>query len=104
MKYDINRPEKETQDEKEKYVLKLYVTGNTLLSMRAIDNITRLCEEHFKGQYKLNIIDIYHRPSLAWRERIVATPMLLIERPLCHRSFVGDLSNTELLLAELKKL
>ncbi|MEO5361946.1 MAG: hypothetical protein H7843_16145, partial [Nitrospirota bacterium] len=77
MKYDINRPDKETEDEKEKYLLKLYVTGNTLLSMRAIDNITGLCEEHFKGQYKLNIVDIYHRTSLAWRERIVATPMLL---------------------------
>ncbi|MBF0517134.1 MAG: circadian clock KaiB family protein [Nitrospirae bacterium] len=87
--------------EMKKYDLKLYVTAMTLLSMRAIANVKGLCEEYLEGQYELEIIDIFQRPSLAKRERIIATPMLKIKRPMAERVFVGDMSQIGKILAEL---
>lgn len=83
------------------YLLRLYVTGTTLRSSRAIRSIKGICEEHLKGRYRLQVIDIYQRPALARNEQIVATPTLIRELPLPLRRLIGDLSDTERVLVGL---
>jgi circadian clock protein KaiB len=82
----------------ERYVLRLYVTGQTPRSLRAIENIKRICEKHLRDRYDLEVIDIYQRPSLAAGERIIAAPTLVKSLPAPIRRFVGDLSDTEKIL------
>jgi len=86
---------------KGKYVLKLYVTGMTARSIRAINNIKKICEEHLNGRYDLDVIDIYQQPVLARGEQIVAAPTLIKNLPLPLRRFIGDMSNTEKILLGL---
>ncbi len=80
---------------KEKYVLRLYVTGMTPKSTRAIQNIKKICDEELKGRYDLEVIDIYQRPVLAEGEQIIATPTLIKKLPLPLRRFIGDMSDKE---------
>jgi circadian clock protein KaiB len=80
---------------KEKYVLRLYVTGMTPRSTRAIQNIKKICDEELKGRCDLEVVDIYQRPMLAEGEQIIATPTLVKKLPLPLRRFIGDLSDTE---------
>jgi len=84
-----------------KYLLKLYITGQTSKSEQAIVNMRRICEENFKKKYKLIIIDILERPQLAENERIIATPTLVKELPLPLRRIIGDLSDKEKVLLGL---
>jgi circadian clock protein KaiB len=86
---------------KETYVLRLYVTGLTARSQRAIANIKRICEEHLHGRYDLEVIDIYQHPTLTKGEQILAAPTLIKKLPLPLRRFIGDLSNTERVLLGL---
>ena len=86
---------------KEKYVLKLYVTGLTPRSTRAITTIKKLCEEHLKGRYELEVIDIYQQPMLAKGEQIIAAPTLIRKLPLPIRKFIGDLASEERILLGL---
>ncbi len=76
------------------YNLSLYVSGATGRSIRAITNIRNFCEEHLKGRYRLNVIDIYQSPEQLAKHDIVAAPTLIKETPLPLRRFVGDLSDT----------
>jgi circadian clock protein KaiB len=85
----------------EKYLLKLYVTGLTPASTRAIANIKKICEEHLNGRYELEVIDIYQQPVLARGEQIIAAPTLIRKLPLPLRKFIGDMSNTEKILLGL---
>jgi circadian clock protein KaiB len=80
---------------KEKYVMRLYVTGMTPRSTRAIQNIKKICDEELKGRCDLEVIDIYQRPVLAEGEQIIATPTLVKKLPLPLRRFIGDLSDME---------
>jgi len=84
-----------------KYVLRLYVTGATPKSVKAIRNIKKICDEHLKGRYDLEVIDIYQQPVLAEGEQIIATPTLLKKLPLPLRRFIGDMSDTERILLGL---
>lgn len=84
-----------------KYVLKLYVTGTTPRSLRAIANIKNICEDYLKGRYNLVVIDIYTKPKLAAGEQIIASPTLIKKLPSPLRRFVGDLSDTEKILLGL---
>ena len=84
-----------------KYVLRLYVTGTTPKSISAIRNIRKICDEHLKGAYDLEVIDIYQQPVLAKGEQIIAAPTLLKKLPLPLRRFIGDMSNTEQILLGL---
>ena len=77
-----------------KFLLKLYVTGQTPKSERAIANIRRICEEELKGQYELVVIDVLERPQLAEDEKILATPTLTKELPPPLRRVIGDMSDT----------
>jgi circadian clock protein KaiB len=85
----------------EKYCLRLYVTGTTPKSIRAITNIKRICEEHLKGRYTLEVIDIYQQPVLARGEQIIAAPTLIKSLPLPLRKFIGDMSNGDRILLGL---
>lgn len=83
------------------YLLKLYVTGTTPNSARAIVNIRRLCEEYLRGHYRLEVVDILKDPSRAKDEQVIAAPTLVKEEPLPLRRFIGDMSQTERLIAGL---
>jgi circadian clock protein KaiB len=86
---------------KERYVLRLYVTGSTPRSSRAIQSIRALCEEHLSGRYDLEVIDIHQQPVLARGEQIIAAPTLIKKLPVPLRKMVGDLSNTDRVLMGL---
>jgi circadian clock protein KaiB len=85
----------------ERYVLKLYVTGATARSLRAIANIKAICEQHLKGRYDLEVVDVYRQPALLRKDQIVAVPTLIKKLPLPLRLLVGDLSRTEQVLQGL---
>ena len=85
----------------QKYSLRLFVTGSTPKSIRAITNIKRICETHLKGRYFLEVIDIYQQPVLAKGEQIIAAPTLIKELPLPLRRFIGDMTNTDRILIGL---
>lgn len=85
----------------QKYVLRLYITGMTPRSTRAIENIRKICEAHLKGRYELEIVDIYQKPSLSQGEQILAAPTLIKKLPLPLRHLIGDLSDTERVLLGL---
>lgn len=89
------------KSEQEKYLLKLYVTGLTPASTRAIANTKKICEVNLKGRYELEVIDIYQQPMLAKGEQIIAAPTLIRKLPLPLRKFIGDMSNTERILLGL---
>ncbi len=85
----------------EKYILRLYVTGATMRSVRAIANVKRICEEHLKGRYELQIVDLYQQPQLAKGEQIFAVPALIRRLPPPLRQIIGDMSETESVLTGL---
>ena len=76
------------------YILKLYVTGQTPRSERAIVNLRRICETELNDKYELVIVDILERPGLAEEEKIIATPTLIKELPPPLRRIIGDLSDS----------
>ncbi len=84
-----------------KMLLKLYVTGKTSRSERAIANLRRICQEDLQDQYELSIIDVLERPQLAEEEKILATPTLTKELPPPLRKIIGDLSDIEKVLLGL---
>ena len=82
-------------------VLRLYVTGNTLRSTRAVDNARRLLETHAAGRFELEVIDIYLHPEAAIAAQIIAAPTLVKLRPGPLRRVIGDLSDSNKVLAAL---
>jgi circadian clock protein KaiB len=78
-----------------KYVLRLYVSGSTLKSALAVNNIKRVCEQYLKNRYDLEVIDVYQQANVARDEQIVAVPALIKRLPLPLRRLIGDLSNEE---------
>jgi circadian clock protein KaiB len=86
------------------YSLRLFVSGTTPRSSRAIQNIRALCEERLNGRYDLEVIDIYQHPEQAEADQIVVTPTLLKRLPLPLRKIIGDLSDKERVLVGLALL
>jgi len=84
-----------------KHLLKLYITGQTPRSERAVRNLQQICESELAGRYEIQIIDVLERPQLAEDERIMATPTLIKELPLPLRRIIGDLSDKEKVLLGL---
>ena len=83
------------------YELRLYITGATPNSVKAISNIRNICESHLKDRYALQIIDVYQDTALAQQEQIIALPLLIKKLPLPERKLIGDLSETEKVLKAL---
>jgi circadian clock protein KaiB len=90
-----------TRSSTERYTLRLYVSGATPSSTRAIEHVKTLCEEHLPGRYDLEVVDVYQQPGLAEDDRILATPTLVRRLPLPLRRLVGDLSDPERVLGRL---
>jgi circadian clock protein KaiB len=89
------------ETDKGNYVLRLYVSGMTPNSVRAIENVRKLCAEYLEGRYQLEIIDIYQQPIFAKEGQIIAAPTLVKELPEPLRKFIGDMSQTERILLGL---
>jgi circadian clock protein KaiB len=85
----------------EKYSLRLYVTGLTPRSTRAIKLVRDVCEQHLTGHYELEIIDVYQTPARLMQDQIVAIPTLVKSAPEPVRLMVGDMSNRQRLLQGL---
>jgi circadian clock protein KaiB len=83
-----------------KYILRLYVTGSSARSLKAVHNLQKICEEHLPD-YDLEVIDIYKDPGAAREAQIIAAPTLVKKLPTPLRRFVGDLSNTQKILVGL---
>ena len=86
------------------YKLRLFVTGSTPRSTRAIDNMRKICEENLAGQYDLEIVDVYEHPDATRDLQVVATPTLVKILPEPLRRIIGDLSDKERVLAGLNIL
>lgn len=82
-------------------MLRLYVTGTTARSTRAIANVRRICEEHLRNRYDLEVIDIYQQPMLAKGDQIIAAPTLVKHLPLPLRKLIGDMSDKDRVLMGL---
>jgi len=80
------------------YVLKLFVSGASPNSVKAINNIQKILVDHLDGKYDLDIIDIYQETALAAKEQIIALPLLIKKFPLPERRLIGDMSNIKKVL------
>jgi circadian clock protein KaiB len=89
---------------KGRWNLQLYVAGKNAKSVTALKNLTVICEEQLHGNYRINVIDLHKKPLLARACQIVAVPTLVRTSPLPVRNIIGDLSNTERVLAGLELL
>jgi circadian clock protein KaiB len=83
------------------YILRLYVTGSSSRSLKAVYNLKKLCEEYLPNDYELEVIDIYKDPAAAREAQIIAAPTLVKKLPRPIRKFVGDMSNTQKILIGL---
>ena len=81
--------------------LRLYVAGQTDKSIRAINNLSRLCKEHLEGRYSIEVIDLMQRPQLAAGDQILAVPTLVRRLPEPIKKIIGDLSSEERVLVGL---
>lgn len=81
--------------------LRLYVAGQTANSIKAFENLKKICEEHLAGQYRIEIIDLLENPTLARGDQILAVPTLVRKLPEPVKKIIGDLSNTEKVLVGL---
>jgi circadian clock protein KaiB len=88
-------------DSRDRFILRLYVSGLSARSRQAMENIRRLCEEHLAGRHELQIIDIYQQPELAKDAQLIAAPTLVKKFPLPLRKLVGDMHDAARVLAML---
>ena len=95
------RPPRATRGEGAHYVLRLFTTGTTPRSTRAIQNLRDICEALLKGRYRLEVIDIYQEPGRASEADIIAAPTLIKEEPLPMRRLIGDLSDRAKVISNL---
>ena len=89
------------QSTKEKWNLRLYTAGQTARSLKAFENLKKLCEEHLSGKYTIEVIDLLKDPKLAQGDQIIAVPTLVRRLPESVRKIIGDLSNTQRALVGL---
>ncbi|MBE7170853.1 MAG: circadian clock KaiB family protein [Williamsia sp.] len=88
-------------EETPEWVLRLFITGATPNSVRAVNNIRSICDTYLEGRYSLQIIDVYQEPELAQQEQLIALPLLIKKFPLPERRLIGDLSETDKVLKSL---
>ena len=95
------RPRAPAPQKPEIWKLRLYVAGQTPKSIRAFSNLKVLCEEHLKGRYRIEVIDLMENPQLARGDQIVAVPTLIRKLPEPVRKIIGDLSDSVRVLVGL---
>lgn len=84
-----------------KYVLRLYITGRTNQSQRAVDNLRTICEQNLGNEHDVTVVDVLENPTAAEYDKILATPTLVRRSPEPVRKIIGDLSDREKVLASL---
>lgn len=89
-------------NENEQYVLRLYITGASPHSARAVENIKHICNTHLEGRHSLEIIDVYQQGAIATNGELVALPLLIRVKPLPERKMIGDLSDRDKVLKILE--
>lgn len=87
---------------RELYDLRLYVAGQSPRSVRAVENLRRVCDQHLAGRYRVEVIDLLVNPALARGDEIVAVPTLVRKLPDPIRKIIGDLSDTDKVLVGLQ--
>ena len=92
---------KTLEERLEFWELRLYVAGQTPRALAAFANLKKLCEEHVKRKYRIEVIDLLKNPQLAKGDQILAVPTLVRNLPVPVRKIIGDLSNTERVLVGL---
>lgn len=92
---------KKPETQPERWMLRLYVAGQTPKSIAAFANLKRICEEHLEGRYQIEVIDLMVNPALAKDDQILALPTLVRKLPSPMKRIIGDLSNTEKVLVGL---
>lgn len=95
------RPERKPRSAPHEYELRLYVAGQSARAITALTNLKKICEEHLKGRYSVEVIDLLEHPQLARGDQILAIPTLVRKLPSPIRKIVGDLSNSERVLVGL---
>ncbi|MDB5051564.1 MAG: KaiB domain protein [Fibrobacteres bacterium] len=100
-KYEPKPPGPVLEEETETFLLKLYVAGQTPKSLTAITNLRRICEEHLKGRYEIEVIDLIEEPALARTNQILAIPTLVRSLPTPISRIIGDLSDEDQVLMGL---
>jgi circadian clock protein KaiB len=85
----------------ERYVLRLYIAGNNLRSQKAVENVKKICEEHLKGRYEIDVVDIYQDRTKNPVDLVLAAPTLVKKLPLPLRRVIGDMTNKERILVGL---
>ncbi len=99
--HDGSRHENGAENHSEQWNLRLYVAGQTPKSVRAFDNLKKICEEHLAGRYTIEIVDLIKSPQLAKDDQIFAIPTLIRKLPPPLKKLIGDLSDTERILVGL---
>jgi circadian clock protein KaiB len=89
-------------DSRDDFVLRLYVAGQTPKCLRAFANLKRICEEYLTNRYRIEMIDLLEDPALARGDQILAVPTLVRRMPEPVKKLIGDLSNTQRVLAGLE--
>ncbi|MBE0662483.1 MAG: circadian clock protein KaiB [Bacteroidales bacterium] len=98
------RNKKQVITEKDMWVLRLYVAGQTPKALTAFTNLKNICDEQLNGKYSIEVIDLLKNPQLGAADQIFALPTLVRKLPVPVRKIIGDLSNTERVLVGLDLL
>ncbi|HUR66761.1 MAG TPA: circadian clock KaiB family protein [Chitinophagaceae bacterium] len=101
MKKDTGIGLRGEEQNKDSYVFRLYITGASPNSSRAITNLKAFFEEYLTKRYDLQIIDVYQQPQIARSVDIIALPLLVKKFPLPERRLIGDMSNTDKIFKSL---
>ena len=110
MKPNKEKSEKDTEEqkriiaEKDKWILRLYVAGQTPKALTAFANLKKICEDQLNGKYSIEVIDLLKNPKLGNEDQILALPTLVRKLPVPVRKIIGDLSDTERVLVGLDLL
>src|ERR1700677_2239366 len=95
------KAKKAAQPKHERWELRLYVAGQTPMSVEAFTNLKRICEEHLYGRYRIEVVDLLVNPTLARGDQILAVPTLVRQLPPPVKKIIGDFSNAERVLVGL---
>ena len=104
MEIAINGPQEQAAngtDEGDVFELRLYVAGQTPKSKAALENLRKICEEHLRGRYRLEVVDLARNPALARTDKILAIPTLVRSLPTPISRIIGDLSDQDQVLMGL---
>lgn len=102
MTHQDSRAGQDTDAPDDKWVLKLYVAGQTARSIAALENLKSVCDGHLGGKYTIEVVDLAQNPRLARTDQIVAVPTLVRKLPEPIRKIIGDLSNQQRVIVGLR--